>query len=246
MKKYNKSLVVIMLSLSVLAACNTTDNQEATNNRANYNPMTFGPDNQRQLDNRNNRFVTPIIPNPEEQRETRYFERDRRNIPDQFYTQPPAPERELNREPQENIDMGNRMDKAQPAPKVNSEFKERVIQLTNQERQKNGLPALKPDLELTKVAQKKSEDMVANDYFSHNSPTYGSPFQMMKQFGVDYSKAAENIAAGQSSPEEVVKAWMNSPGHRKNILTKDLTHIGVGNAKDETQGIYWTQMFIRK
>lgn len=117
-----------------------------------------------------------------------------------------------------------------------------VIQLTNQERAKNGLSALRPNWELSRVARYKSVDMLDKNYFSHTSPTYGSPFAMMDNFGISYQRAAENIARGQRTPQEVVTAWMNSPGHRKNILG-DFTHIGVGYVED---GKYWTQMFITK
>lgn len=124
-----------------------------------------------------------------------------------------------------------------------NELQTEVIALTNKYREENGLPALKADLELTKVAQIKSDDMATNDYFSHTSPTYGSPFDMLQEFGVDYTAAAENIAAGQQSPDEVVAGWINSPGHRKNILNEKVTHIGVGYV---TNGNYWTQLFIKK
>ena len=124
-----------------------------------------------------------------------------------------------------------------------SQFEQQVVELTNQERAKQGLPALKVDVELSKVAREKSRDMQANNYFSHTSPTYGSPFDMMKQFGIDYSSAGENIAMGQQTPEEVVQAWMNSEGHRKNILSSNYTHIGVGYVEN---GNYWTQQFIGK
>ncbi|MEB9787583.1 CAP domain-containing protein, partial [Bacillus cereus] len=109
-----------------------------------------------------------------------------------------------------------------------SEFEQRVVELTNAERAKQGLPALKIDTELSKVARIKSEDMQKNNYFDHNSPTYGSPFDMMKKFGISYTSAGENIAQGQRTPEEVVQAWMNSAGHRANILNNGFTHIGVG------------------
>ncbi len=118
-----------------------------------------------------------------------------------------------------------------------------MLELTNQERAKNGVPALKLDVELSKVARTKSADMKAKGYFDHNSPTYGSPFDMMKQFGITYKSAGENIAMGQRTPEEVVNAWMNSEGHRKNILNASFTHLGVGYVAD---GNYWTQMFIGK
>jgi uncharacterized YkwD family protein len=115
--------------------------------------------------------------------------------------------------------------------------------LTNEERAKQGLEPLELDTELSAVAKDKSLDMQNKGYFSHNSPTYGSPFDMMKQYGIDYRTAGENIAKGQTSPEQVVEGWMNSEGHRKNIMNPDFTHIGVGHAEN---GNYWTQMFIGK
>ncbi|WP_404403371.1 CAP domain-containing protein [Jeotgalibacillus malaysiensis] len=122
-------------------------------------------------------------------------------------------------------------------------FEAQVIELTNQERSKYGLPALSADPELSAVAEEKSADMARNQYFSHTSPTYGSPFDMMKTYGIDYRSAGENIAMGQQTPEQVVTAWMNSEGHRQNILSTSYTHIGVGYVGD---GNYWTQMFIGK
>jgi uncharacterized YkwD family protein len=124
-----------------------------------------------------------------------------------------------------------------------SAYEQKVVDLTNQERAKNGLPALKVDLTLSKMAREKSRDMSANGYFSHTSPTYGSPFDMMKKYGISYRYAGENIAMGQRTPEEVVKAWMNSEGHRKNILSPNFNYIGVGYV---SQGNYWTQEFIGK
>lgn len=124
-----------------------------------------------------------------------------------------------------------------------SQYVQQVIDLTNAQRSKNGLPALKADTQLNGVAQKKSLDMQQNNYFSHTSPTYGSPFDMMRDFGVTYKSAGENIAQGQRTPQEVVTAWMNSEGHRKNILSANYTHIGVGF---EQTGKHWTQMFIGK
>lgn len=121
-------------------------------------------------------------------------------------------------------------------------FEQRVVELTNVERAKQGLPALKMDNELSKVAKLKSQDIQSKGYFDHNSPTYGSPFDMMRQFGISYRSAGENIAKGQRTPEAVVNAWMNSEGHRKNILG-NFTHIGVGYIEN---GSVWTQMFISK
>jgi len=130
-----------------------------------------------------------------------------------------------------------------PATSSVSAYEKKVVELTNAERAKYGIAALQLDENLSKVARTKSSDMKAKGYFDHNSPTYGSPFDMMKQFGISYRSAGENIAMGQRSPEEVVNAWMNSEGHRKNILNASFTHIGVGYVAD---GNYWTQMFIGK
>ncbi|NMB34619.1 MAG: SafA/ExsA family spore coat assembly protein [Clostridium sp.] len=122
---------------------------------------------------------------------------------------------------------------------------EEVIRLVNIERARYGLPALKSNWQLSRVARYKSQDMVDKGYFSHTSPTYGSPFKMMESFGVRYSAAGENIAMGLRTPAEVMNAWMNSPGHRNNILSRSFTEIGVGLAKDSIGRLYWTQMFIK-
>jgi uncharacterized YkwD family protein len=116
-----------------------------------------------------------------------------------------------------------------------------VVELVNQQRAANGLAPLTLSSELSNVARAKSQDMHDKRYFSHTSPTYGSPFDMMKAFGISYRTAGENIAQGYSTPSAVVNAWMNSPGHRANILNSSYTKIGVGYVKD---GHYWTQHFI--
>ena len=140
-----------------------------------------------------------------------------------------------------------------PGQKVNipdlggiKSIESQVISLTNQERAKNGLKPLTPDWELSRVARYKAMDMRDKNYFSHTSPTYGSPFDMMKNFGITYRSAAENIAAGQTTPASVVQAWMNSSGHRANILSTNSTYIGVGYASGGSQRYYWVQMFISK
>jgi len=124
-----------------------------------------------------------------------------------------------------------------------SAFEQKVVDLTNQERAKNGLPALKVDINLSKMAHEKARDMSANNYFSHTSPTYGSPFDMMEKFGITYNYAGENIAKGQQTPQEVVNAWMNSEGHRKNILSPNYNYIGVGYVAQDND---WVQEFIGK
>lgn len=125
-------------------------------------------------------------------------------------------------------------------------YQKEVLDLVNVERTSRGLKPLKLDSNLSNVATTKSQDMINKNYFSHTSPTYGSPFDMMKKFGISYRTAGENIAMGQRNPKEVVTAWMNSEGHRKNILNANFTDLGVGVAKDAKGTIYWTQMFIGK
>ena len=120
-----------------------------------------------------------------------------------------------------------------------------VVRLVNAERAKSGLPALKTNWELSRVARYKSADMANKGYFSHNSPTYGTPFQMMENFGLRFTAAGENIAYGQRTPAEVMRDWMNSPGHRSNIMSGSFSEIGVGLAKNKNGVCYWTQMFIR-
>lgn len=124
-------------------------------------------------------------------------------------------------------------------------FEREVIRLVNVERAKVGLKPLSENVKLSKVARIKSQDMINKKYFSHYSPTYGSPFDMMKKFGIRFTAAGENIAMGQKTPMEVMNAWMNSAGHRRNILNPNFTQIGVGVAKDSKGRLYWTQMFIR-
>lgn len=131
-------------------------------------------------------------------------------------------------------------------PANNRGFEQQVVELVNQERAKAGLKPLTYDGQLSQVARLKSQDMRDKNYFSHTSPTYGSPFDMMKSYGISYRTAGENIAAGQATPAQVVQAWMNSPGHRANILNSQYTHIGVGYAQGGSYGHYWTQMFIGK
>ena len=120
-------------------------------------------------------------------------------------------------------------------------YEQQVIDLVNEIRVKNGLSKLTANWELSRVARYKSQDMHDKKYFSHTSPTYGSPFDMIKSFGISYRTAGENIAQGYRTPQAVVDGWMNSSGHRANILNASYTQIGVGYVAD---GNYWTQMFI--
>ena len=120
-----------------------------------------------------------------------------------------------------------------------------VFDLINAKRTAAGLSALKVDAELQNVARAKAEDMVKNNYFSHTSPTYGSPFDMMKSFGVSYKTAGENIA-GNSSNTGAVNAWMNSEGHKANILNSSFNYTGVAVVKSSKYGKIFVQMFIGK
>lgn len=119
-----------------------------------------------------------------------------------------------------------------------SNFAAQVFNLVNQERSKAGLKALNLNSALSNMAMVKAQDMKNKNYFDHNSPTYGSPFDMMKRFGISYRYAGENIAMGQRSPQEVMTAWMNSPGHRANILNANYSLIGVAYYNGE-----WVQEF---
>ncbi|MDR0889291.1 MAG: SafA/ExsA family spore coat assembly protein [Oscillospiraceae bacterium] len=122
-----------------------------------------------------------------------------------------------------------------------SSYEAEVIRLVNEIRVQNGLRPLTANWELSRVARYKSQDMVDRKYFSHTSPTYGSPFDMIKAFGLSYRTAGENIAYGYPTAQRVVDGWMNSPGHRANILNANFTQIGVGYV---AAGHYCTQMFI--
>ncbi|MEK3670522.1 CAP domain-containing protein [Paenibacillus sp. FSL R10-2771] len=122
-----------------------------------------------------------------------------------------------------------------------SSYIQQVVALVNKERAAAGLAPVSALDSLNKVAAAKATDMRTNNYFSHTSPTYGSPFDMMSAFGITYQAAGENIAMGQKTPQEVMTAWMNSPGHKANILSTNFNYIGVGFDNN-----YWVQEFIGK
>ncbi|WP_338025775.1 CAP domain-containing protein [Clostridium rhizosphaerae] len=122
---------------------------------------------------------------------------------------------------------------------------QQMLNLVNQARAQNNVPPLQIDMQVTNVARIKAQDMIDNNYFSHNSPKYGSPFDMMKSFGVSYVQAGENIAGNQTVPN-AENALMNSPGHRKNILNPAYTHIGIGIKSGGPYGNMFSQMFVSK
>ena len=127
---------------------------------------------------------------------------------------------------------------------LSSDEKE-VFDLINQQRTNNGLSALKIDAEVQKVARIKAQDMVNNNYFAHESPTYGTPFQMLSSFKISYKSAGENIA-GNSSNSGAVTAWMNSSGHKANILNSSFNYTGIGVVSSPKYGKIYVQMFIGK
>lgn len=120
-----------------------------------------------------------------------------------------------------------------------------VFNLINNQRTNNGLSSLKIDSEVQNVARIKAKDMVSNNYFSHVSPTYGSPFDMLKNFGISYKSAGENIA-GNSNNHAAVTAWMNSTGHKANILNSSFNYTGIGVVSSNKYGKIYVQMFIGK
>ncbi len=132
---------------------------------------------------------------------------------------------------------------------MSQEFINRVVQLTNVERQRAGLLPLRFNSRLAVAGQKHSVDMAMQDFFSHQSKDNSSPFDRIKATGYRYSRAAENIYAGGSTPEDAVKGWMNSPGHRQNILNPEYKEIGIGYyfLANDTGNVnykhYWTQVF---
>ena len=120
-----------------------------------------------------------------------------------------------------------------------------VLDLINRQRTANGLSALKVDSQVQRVAKIKAQDMVNSGYFSHDSPTYGTPFEMLQSFKVSYKTAGENIA-GNSSNAGAVNAWINSAGHKANILNSSFTHTGIGIVSSSKYGKIYVQMFIGK
>ncbi len=131
-----------------------------------------------------------------------------------------------------------------PTDNIDTTMAQEILKLVNAERTKAGVSALTLSTDVTAVAQVKANDMATNGYFDHNSPTYGSPFAMLTDFGVSYRSAGENIAKGQQSAQAVMTAWMNSSGHKENILSENFTQLGVGYSANNGSPV-WVQMFIK-
>ncbi|TCK93120.1 putative YkwD family protein [Natranaerovirga hydrolytica] len=118
------------------------------------------------------------------------------------------------------------------------------VDLVNAERRKNGLSEYAINMDVVNVSRVKAQDMVDNNYFSHDSPVYGSPFEMLNNFGVSYRTAGENIA-GNNSVQRAHNALMNSSGHRANILSTNYDSIGVGIVPHPRYGYVFVQLFLR-
>ena len=172
---------------------------------------------------------------PDQQEEPPVEEEPEETDPVQEPQEPTEPEEPQNNDEQTEID---------PVDSLNSMERE-MVDLVNQERRKNDLTPLSIDYKVTKVARIKAQDMVDNNYFSHYSPTYGSPFDMLNKFGIEYLRAAENLA-GNSNVERAHESLMGSSGHRQNILNPHFTHIGIGIKQSDRYGYIFVQMFIEK
>lgn len=188
----------------------------------------------------------PERPNKPEEKPEETEQPEAPAVPEEKPEKPQQPEKPT--VPEEKPEEGETEEPSKPVEeptKLNnqsSSIEREVARLVNLERQKAGLAPLTFSEELARVARIKSQDMADKNYFSHTSPTYGDPFQMMRSFGIKFGYAGENIAKGYRSAESVMNGWMNSSGHRANILNPNFNKIGVGYV--EARGTtYWTQLF---
>lgn len=149
-------------------------------------------------------------------------------VPSPTPTPTPTPTPVPQPTPQPTPDPGNGLTAAE----------QQMFDLINRDRAAAGLPALKIDMRLVRAARIKSQDMKDKGYFAHTAPDGTTPWDLMKAQGVTYKAAGENIAHGQRDAAAAEKAFMNSPGHRANILNKNYTHVGIGIV-----GNYYTQEF---
>ncbi|HDX7083245.1 TPA: sporulation protein [Clostridioides difficile] len=223
--------------------CNNTNKPEDNNNSDSTNkPDNNKPESNKPEDNNNSDSTDkPDNNKPESNKPEDNNNSDSTDKPDNNKPESNKPEDNNNSDstnkPDDNNNSGSTSENF-------SAYQKEVVDLVNVERAKAGLNPLTLDSSISSVATKKSQDMIDNNYFSHNSPTYGSPFDMLKKFGISYKTAGENIAMGQKTPKEVVNAWMNSEGHRKNIMNPNFSKIGVGVAQKSGGSIYWTQIFV--
>lgn len=127
-----------------------------------------------------------------------------------------------------------------------AEYQEVILKLVNEVRIENGLNPLKMNNELNNIAITKAKDMAKEEILSHNSKKYGMTFNIIKEKGIKFSAAGENIARWHDTPEFVVERWLNSKGHRDNILNPNYDETGIGMAKDKDGKNYWVELFIKK
>ncbi|MFW6287756.1 MAG: CAP domain-containing protein [bacterium] len=153
----------------------------------------------------------------------------------------PIPEQTPEADPEESIETPEQDQRNERSGQERNQ-ESQLINLINRERRRYDLPDLEEDIELSRVARVKAQDMIDNNYFSHNSPTYGSPFDMINEYDIDYQYAGENLAKNMSV-EQAHQSLMDSSGHRKNILSPDFTHLGVG-IKPAEHGFIYVEMFI--
>ena len=128
---------------------------------------------------------------------------------------------------------------------MNDYMKQQMLELVNIERINAQLLPLTLNEQATRAAQRKADDMLLRNYFSHISPIYGSLYELLSQFDVQFSSAAENLAKGSKTAESTMELWMNSEGHRKNILNPVFTGLGAGYTEGNNT-TYWVQIFISK
>lgn len=140
-----------------------------------------------------------------------------------------------------SVELGDVDDVLGSEGSSSSDYVSEVVRLVNIERTERGLSALTMDTTLNAAAAERAKEIIVN--FAHERPDGSSCFTILQEYGVSYRTAAENIAGGQSTPEAVVNSWMNSPGHRANILNSSLRKIGVGYARGGQYGTYWVQLF---
>lgn len=144
------------------------------------------------------------------------------------------------------IASSNMLAQVQPSPPTaQSRFDVELLQLTNEERRKAGVPALQLSPQLGQAAQGHAEDMVRHNFFSHTGSNGSTLVTRVEAAGYAYSFAGENIAAGGATPTQTIQQWMNSPGHRQNLLSRNFTQIGFGyvSAPSTAYGHYWVQVF---
>lgn len=236
MKKY-----IVLAALLLVTGCannpNATNNQQADFTQKSTTPMITAVPNVTQASS-----ITAPLPG----KSSNTMKGTQFTFPDwifggQVQVNPPRVQYPAVRQPSAQVPADQTPTTKNPTdqPSASNQFDQQVLQIVNSERSKAGLGSLSMDNNLSKMAMVKAQDMYDNNYFSHTSPTYGSPFDMMRDFNITYNAAGENIAKGQQTPTRVMNDWMNSPGHRANILSRSFTKIGIAYFKGA-----WVQEFI--